>query len=155
MTVPTLNQYGIGVTLPAGWEGVIFRRPPVAGETTQPILHAGSFALPTVRGDYGSGAVEQMTSTDSLVVLVEFDPADAGRPLFAHPRPKSLTGSDFSPRSLQHPISGQVGTQRFFADNGRAFCLYVVLGSSLSALFRLPTVNQVIQTLQLAASAAG
>jgi hypothetical protein len=43
------------------------------------------------------------------------------------PRPEL---ADFAPNALQRRLPGQLGVQRFFTSNGRAFCLYVVLGSA-------------------------
>jgi hypothetical protein len=155
MTRRPISQHGITVSLPTGWDGTIYRRNPEAGEATHPVLHAATFPLPAIRGDYGSGAVEQMAATDVLVALLEFDPTSATSALFAaNARPQALSVSDFSPASLQRPLPGQAGTQRFFAENGRAFCLYVVLGAYIRATSLLPAVNQLIQALQVSPGTA-
>jgi hypothetical protein len=154
MTKAPVQQYGITVTLPRGWEAVIFRRAPAPGEVSHPVVHAANFVLPRIRGDYGSGAVNLMTSGDVFVSLVEFHPSSAATPLFArHPRPQTLTTADFSPNSLQQWIAGQAGVQRFFAENGRAFCLYVVAGSHPQPAAAMATANQLIQALQIVKSA--
>ena len=54
------------------------------------------------------------------------------RPAAVHEQsgiPRALSPDDFSPGVLQRAIRGQAGVQRFFHEPGRAFCLYVVLGS--------------------------
>ncbi|HDH03431.1 MAG TPA: hypothetical protein ENH15_04215, partial [Actinobacteria bacterium] len=63
---------GIEVDLPSGWDAEIYQRTasttgsPTVGafEKTNAILHAANFAMPSLRGDFGSGAVEVMADTD-------------------------------------------------------------------------------------------
>jgi hypothetical protein len=134
-----IERDGVRVDLPAGWEGKLYRRsdtpaPPglqaAAGEVEPLILHAANFALPGGGGDFGGGIVETMGRGAVLVVLFEYDPASAGRGLFAAAGlPPSLTADEFDPNALQRTLPGQSGTQRFFHTAERAFCLYVVLGS--------------------------
>jgi hypothetical protein len=65
-----------------------------------------------------------------VVVLVEYEPALAGTPLFAAPGPpQALVPGDFSTATLLRRLAGQAGLQRFFSHAGRAFCVYVVVGS--------------------------
>ena len=159
------DRSGIAVDLPPGWEASLFKRDETpAGEvralglserapdaTTHPVLHAGSFPLPPDRGDYGSGAVDVMSEKDVLVSLVEFHPDAASTPLFAAAGPpRALTSDDFGSQSLQRVIAGQSGCQRFFSVNGRAFCLYVVLGSHVRRHLLVPIVNQVLESLDIA-----
>jgi len=127
-----LARHGLGVELPRGWDGRIFR--PAAdepGATTRAILHAANFPLPERREDYGGGAVEVMGADGVLVMLLEFDPEAASTPLFAQLQgmPRRLPRSAFSPNRLQRILPGQAGAQVFFTDQGRAWSLYVVLGS--------------------------
>ena len=164
------DRSGIAVTLPPGWEVALHRREQApqaearsgarfseevltstAPEaTTHPVLHAGSFPLPPDRGDYGSGAVDVMTATDVLLVLVEFHPDAAATALFAADGPpRALTSDSFGAQSLQRVIDGQSGYQRFFHAGGRAFCLYVVLGSHARRHLLVPTVNQLLESLEL------
>lgn len=152
---------GIGVDLPEGWDGQI--RPAGAtgpASTVAPsssagtasaaaggptaasapsVLHAASFALPPERGDYGSGAVELMGGSDVLVCLLEHEPEATTTALFARTGLPRLDPADFSPQSMQRAIAGMAGTQHFFQDQGRAFCLYVVVGSWTT---RAPLVRQ-------------
>jgi hypothetical protein len=159
---------GIAVDLPPGWQAASFRRTelPAArartatsrqleteapGATTHPVIHAGSFALPPDRGDYGSGAVDVMSATDLFVSLVEFHPDAARTPLFARTGvPAGLALTDFDPSGLQRTLAGQSGCQRFFNVNGRAFCFYAVLGSHTRRHLLVPDVNTVLSTLEVA-----
>lgn len=124
-----VSRHGISLDTPPGWDVRLYRRAPAPGQTTYPVLHTGNFGLPSLRGDFGSGAVERMGPANVLVVLFEHAQSAAGTPLFAsrvRPRPMA---SDFHPRRLQRIIEGQSGAEYFYTEAGRAFCLYVVLGS--------------------------
>jgi hypothetical protein len=159
-----LTAHGIEVTLPTGWEGRLFRRPSAGvvsafaddgppapeGETTHAVLHVATIALPAGIGDFASGAVDKLGNDDALIVLFEYDPASAEQPLFkAAGIPRTLAEGDFSPNVMQRAIRGQAGVQRFFHDAGRAFCLYVVLGSFANRRRLVPAVNGVLATLTI------
>ena len=120
----------LAVDTPHGWDARIYRRAQTeAGEQNLPIMHAANFALPAIRGDFGSGAVDRMRRDNVLVVLLEFDAPSAKTALFANhgvPRPRA---DEFHPAQLQRVLPGQSGGQWFFNTGDRAFCLYVVLGS--------------------------
>ena len=156
--------HGLRVDLPATWEGRLLRRagrpgpgdhPAAYGdaeESVNPVLHLGNFPLPPGRGDFGTGAVERMGSRHVFVALVEFDRVEADRPLFAdHGVPRPVV-ADFGPRSLQRHIPGQLGCQRFFTENGRPFCLYVVLGSRRHAEGLVAQAATVLAGLEVAAA---
>ncbi|MGZ8751838.1 MAG: hypothetical protein ACXW1S_02555 [Acidimicrobiia bacterium] len=167
MSMPELTGHGIALPLPRGYEGRIYRRaeetaPEAAARArgttpsaaalaapapTYPVLHAGNFPLPPGMGDFGSGAVEVMTTGDVLVVLFEYDAASVGTPLFAVGGIPTLRPTDFRPDTLQRPINGQVGVQRFFNEAGRAFCLYVVLGGGADRAYLVSVVNQALGAL--------
>jgi len=163
-----LAAHDIEADLPPGWEGRITRRtePPGAeslrteppgtagratprgtpGERTHPVVHLANFALPEHRGDYGSGAVDVMTKQDILIVLFEFGPEAVGQPLFARRGlPRHLAAARFSPNALQRTRPGQAGRQIFFTEQGRAFSLYVVLGSHQAAPALTPKANAVLR----------
>ncbi len=159
-----LVAHGIEVTLPSGWEGRLFRRPSSgevaisaadgppapAGETTHAVLHVSTIALPIGVGDFASGAVDKLGNDDALIVLFEYDPASVDQPLFkAAGIPEGLTAEEFSPAVLQRAIKGQAGAQIFFHDSGRAFCLYVVLGSFANRRKLVAAVNEVLATLTI------
>jgi hypothetical protein len=165
--MPELNAHGLTVHTPAGWEGRIFRRlqhgqvasasgtaPPgpaaPEGEETYPVLHVATVALPNGVGDYGSEAVGNLGEEDALIVVKEFAPRLATEAVFSTPGlPRSLQPDDFSPQMLQRLIQGQAGVQRFGNEAGRAFCLYVVLGSWKNRKQVVPGVNQVLSTLHI------
>jgi hypothetical protein len=142
--------YGVAVSLPPGWEAIIYCRPATGAGATFPILHAATFALPVQRGDFGSGAVDLMGPADAMVVLLEHDPASAGTALFGRAGPpRALSPDVFSPACLQRGIPGQAGVQSFFNTSGRAFCLYAVLGSFAMRYLVVPSVNALLGGIQI------
>lgn len=160
----TLTGHGIAVQLPRGWDGRIFRRagtsePQAAAlraagagpvEVVLPVLHAASFPLPLDAGDFGGGAVELMGRDDVFVAMLEYEAASAGTALFAaRGLPPALRVRDFDPRALQRTLPGQLGLQRFLSEQGRAFCLYVVLGSLTAASTLVAEVNAVVGSLAI------
>jgi hypothetical protein len=161
-----LVAHGIEVSMPSGWEGRLFRRPragevasadasiegaPAAPqESTNAVLHVSTIAIPPDVGDFASGAVDKLGADDVFIVLFEYDPSSVGTELFksAGP-PRSLAADDFSPNVMQRAIRGQAGVQRFFNDQGRAFCLYVVIGSFARRKELVARVNEVLATLTI------
>lgn len=150
----TMSRSGISVDVPSGWEASIDGGgfPQLSTGSVRPtVLHMGSFPMPAERGSFGSGATELMNTDDIMIVLFEYDPESAGSPLFAEKGiPRELHPDDFDRQALQHAIPGQSGVQRFFNEGGRAFCLYVVLGSHLDRTELVPQVNSVLATLEIA-----
>jgi hypothetical protein len=167
--VARLSGHDVVCTLPAGWDGNISVRhdgapeafavtgtPEVFTAVPQPVVHLANFALPQERGDFGSGAVELMGDRDVLVVLFEYEPSSAGAPLFkARGLPRTLAPAQFDPTMLRRGIAGQVGFQSFFHEASRAFCLYVVLGSSGAAPRSVDLVNSVLATVKISPRTAG
>jgi hypothetical protein len=140
------------VAAPAGWDATIYRRAAEAGAVTYPVLHAATIPLPAASADYGAGIVELLGADDVFVAVVEFDPTAAGRGLFSASAPPGLTPDLYRPRQLQRLIAGQAGVQRFFTSAGRAFCLYSVIGSWANRVALSYRANQVIGSLEIAAS---
>jgi len=140
--VRRLSAHGLSVGLVPGWDVRIERRP-----ASFPVLHASTQRLPAVRGDYGSGLVETMRRQDVFVALVEFDPADGRTPMFSGRGIPALRDGDFDPSAQQRVIPGMCGTQQFLVANGRAFCLYVVLGSWVLRRQLTATANTLVGTL--------
>jgi hypothetical protein len=160
-----LSAHGITTELPAGWEGRITRRRrpaatlPSGGsqptaragavgspdEVPEPVVHLANFALPENRGDFGSGAVDLMASGHVFVTLFEYGPESVGQALFSHQGVPRLRPRMFAASALQKTISGQAGCQRFFTHEGRAFCLYVVLGRQNEATALVPKANTVLR----------
>lgn len=154
-----LESHGLSVAVPAGWDVRIGQRAeaavpapaskyPMSG-FVHPTLHAASSPLPAVRGDYGSGYVETMTVRDAFVCLVEFDHEAGDTEMFDVGQPTRLRAGEFHPEAQQRVIAGMCGTQRFFTAEGRAFCLYVVLGSWLHRKELTAEVNAFISSLQI------
>lgn len=158
-----LEDRGIVVAVPAGWEGEIYRREPDSVSfdertppsrriqpTTRTVVHIGSFPLPGDRGDYGSGAVEIMRDEDVLVILFEFEPESATETMFSHEGiPYPIQPRDFDPNQMQRPLAGMAGVQRFFHVGERAFCLFVVIGSFAQRIALTDKVNAVLAEVQI------
>ena len=152
-----LSASGIRVEMPSGWEGRIYAKRERAPRPTgrlehnpNAVVHVASFPLPPNTGDYGGGAVEQMSTTDLLVILMEHGRQSASSALFAAAGVPRLAIDDVSTTCLQRLIDGQGGAQKFFTANGRAFCLYVVFGSYLRRVRTIPVVNDVLRTVTIA-----
>ena len=162
MTAAPVRIAGHGLTavLPHPWEARLYLRPtglrgtaPHAyghpEEIRSPVLHVANFPLPPGRGDFGTGAVEIMGAHHVFASLLEYAPEEAGRPLFEYrgvPRPQP---GDFSPNALQRRLRGQAGWQGFFSEQGRAFCLYVVLGASRRAADLVRQLYPVLDALEV------
>lgn len=161
-----LSALGVTVELPTGWEGRIFRRPefgdltataddPAAppGATTHSVVHLSTISLPTDVGDFASGAVDLLGPDDALIVLFEYEASSVNQPLFSRQGiPRVLSSDDFSTRVLQRSLAGQSGVQVFFSERGRAYCLYVVLGSHERRRAVVPLVNGVLASLEIEAA---
>ena len=167
--MPSLSAHGLSVATPPGWEGRIFRRagygeataasdvgpaaPP--GARTFPVLHVATIPLPSNVADYASDAVEDLGPSDSIVVLKEFAPTNAGEVLFgAVGIPRSIDPDDFAPNALQRRIAGQGGYQHFFHEGERAFCLYVILGSFANRYQVVPNVDRVLASITIGPGAS-
>lgn len=152
-----LESNGITAELPPGWEAEIMVRPESEAEvvraggeqTTKPVAHMANFPLPPDRGDFGSNAVEVMAAEDLLVCLIEYDNASASSELFSSEGLPTLSPDQFSPESMQRSLPGQSGTQEFFNIGGRAFCIYVVLGSHARRQATIDRINQVIAGIEI------
>jgi hypothetical protein len=163
-----LSSGGVSFDLPQGWEGQIdtgsgrWRTPPTAGgvERSEPVTlpdgairrtvaHVANFPLPAERGDFGNGAVQAMRSGDVFISLFEYDPASTTTALFNAEGLPRLAAADFDPAMLQKPVPGGSAVQRFFRHRGRAFCLYVVVGSHIDRNDVLSAVNDVIGTVDI------
>ena len=141
---------GMAISAPRGWDVRIYQRPAQdPGSVTEPVLHAANFPLPVRRADYGGGVVEKMGPRNIFVAVLQFGRAAAATALFDRPRPKSLLVESFGPDRLQRVIPGQGGAQFFFSEHGRAFCMYVVIGSYRDRATLVPTASDVAQTLEI------
>ncbi|MHB8464374.1 MAG: hypothetical protein ACYDH6_24025 [Acidimicrobiales bacterium] len=146
----SISGHGIAVEARGGWDVRIAKRPPQAPETTYATLHAATFALPASFGDYGDGAVELMSPNDVFVALVEFDPAATATALFsARGFPAPLTGGDIRRGGVQRALGEMAGVQRFFSAAGRAWCLYVVVGSFRARERLVRRANQLVAGIRV------
>jgi hypothetical protein len=146
--VAKLRAHGIAATLPSGFEGRIFIRPRLSGETSYPVAHFATFPLPDDVADFGGGAVTLMGANDIFAVLFEYGPESVGTQLFARQgMPRSLSTDDFRPILLRRGMGGQSGTQWFFTEAGRPFTFYAVLGSHARSGVLVPQVNGLLTTL--------
>jgi len=146
-----LKGHGLSIDVPARWEGRIFvpTLPPPA--INLPILHLTDTVLPLQRSTYAPEVADRAGSSGALVALVEFEDRLADRGLYAPQGLRlPLRRESFDARALQLPNPSQEGHQRFFSQSGRAFCLYVVLGTAPGVDLRLRTLNRSLATLQVA-----
>jgi hypothetical protein len=143
----------VSIDVPEAWEGSISGgdfQLEADGAQEPTVMHVASFPMPAERGSFGTGAVELMRSGDVFMTLFEYGPDSVGTPLFeAEGIPRQLAAREFDRNALQRAMPGQSGLQRFFTHNGRAFCLYVVLGSHVDRADILPRVNSVLETLEI------
>lgn len=148
-----LERSGIAVEVPAGWEGSIsggdFQL--LADGAQEPtVMDIASFPLPAGRGSFGSGAVELMAGQDVFITLFEYGEDSVGTELFASQGiPRNLQARQFDRQALNRTIPGQSGLQQFFTEQGRAFCLYVVVGSHVDRHDLLPQINAILGSLEI------
>ncbi len=148
-----MTRGGVSVEVPQGWEGDIsdggFRL--LDDGSRQPtVMHLASFPMPAERGSFGAGAVDAMRANDIFLALFEYGPESVGTPLFANQGvPRAVLAGDFDRDSLQFGMPGQTGLQHFFTHNGRAFCLYIVLGSHLDRADLVERVSAVLRSLEI------
>lgn len=148
-----LRRAGVSVEVPVGWEaatmGGAAQQFGTDGSREQLTLHVASFPLPADMATFGASAVVNMRSDDVMVILVEYGPESANTPLFAHQGIPRLEPRMFSRDNLHLTLPGQSGTQQFFTHRGRAFCLYVVLGSHIDRADLVPRANAIVESLDI------
>ena len=152
--MPRLSRSGISIDVPDDWEGTISGggfQLQADGANEPTVMHVASFPLPAERGSFGTGAVELMRNGDVFMTLFEYGPESVGTPLFqAEGIPRQIAAREFDRNALQRALPGQSGLQRFFSFQGRAFCLYIVVGSHVDRHDLLPRVNAVLESLEIA-----
>lgn len=153
-----ISGVGVTVSLPAGWEGRIRGLAPAvaAGEISTAsedestaLLQVATVPIPPDAGDYGGGIVQTLTSRDVFMVLGEYGAESVGQPLFAAQGMPRLRPADASPDTLRLMLAGQSGIQRFFTVSGRAFGLYVVLGSHRRRIGLVGLVNDILASVRI------
>jgi hypothetical protein len=140
------------VDLPAGWEGQLDEGLQTLsdGATRPTVAHLANFPLPPGRGDFAGGAVQVMGPGDVLIVLFEYGPESVGTALFKSAGvPRSVNAADFDRDVLHTAVVGMSGIQRFFTESGRAFCLYVVVGSHIDRADVIGQINAVLSSLEV------
>lgn len=165
------DPYGLAADAPRGWHVAVTRRPggaepaPTArglspdlsgGEAqripqdvTRPVLHACTRAMPTARGDFGTGVVDLLGPDDVFVALVDYGTEVADQGLFEKQGLPRLAPSQFGPNRLQRPLPGMSASQHFFSSGGRAFCLFTVLGSHARRMASVPRAVALVNSLQI------
>lgn len=148
-----LDGRGIRTELPSGWEGQLDEGLTLLGDgAVRPtVAHLANFPLPPGRGDFGGGAIMVMQPGDALIVLYEYGPESVGTALFANQgAPRFVTTDDFDRDVLHTRMPGMSGVQRFFTHAGRAFCLYIVVGSHVDRADVIAQINSVLAGLEIA-----
>jgi len=150
-----VTAIGFSVEVPSGWEAEIDTGAGEAGDVVaapkmnkMPRLHMANFALPEMRGDFGSGAVENMRRGDVFLCVLEEDPAMATTRLYADNAVPAFDSGHYQPHQMQRPIAGQSGAQAFFHVGPRAFVVYVVVGEHLGRSAVVDEVNQILSSLR-------
>ena len=158
-----IDNQGFSIDLPSPWEGAVSNsevsqsvqnRADFQGVAIQtpPVLHLSSTQMPSLRGDFGSGAVDLLTDSDSFIAVVEYGAEALGTALFdTGGLPRQLRHRDFQANGLQRQIPGQAGYQHFCTENGRALCLYVVIGATHAARQLTRDVNNILPRLEISA----
>jgi hypothetical protein len=60
-----------------------------------------------------------------------------------------LAPSQFGPDRLQRVVPGRSAAQHFFTEGGRAFCLFVVLGSHARRMALVPPAAQMVRGIAI------
>ena len=158
----TIEQRGVSVAAPAGCEARLRTRVPDADEVQgaavaaaaageeRLVLHVSTVDLPAHRGDFGGGVVETMGPSDVFVAVLELEPDQAASAFVRRQGiPRSLAPGRYATDTMQRTIHGQAGTQVFFAQGDRAFCLYVALGSHARRAELAPVVNRILEGITI------
>ena len=142
-----VSGQGIALDAPAGWDVRISRDP----DDGLAVVHAASFPLPPAVGGFGGEAIDAMPPESVVLSLLEYEPAAAGRGLFAGRAGFSaLRVRDLDPAAITHAIGGRAGVQRFAVLAGRPFCAYVVISRSARPRRLLEAANRVLRSLSVA-----
>lgn len=147
----SVSRYGLRATPPSGWNVQIRRDPRDVGmlhvadggtvmveDITHPVLHACTRPMRADRGDFGSGVTDTLGTEDVFMALVEYGHEIAGTGLYESQGFPRIAPSHFGPDKLQRPLPGLSAAQYFFTEHGRAFCLFVVLGSHARRMATVP-----------------
>ncbi len=143
-----ISSYGIGLDLPPGWEGRIFRYEPEADALVFPIVHAGSFSFPPDENSLGDGAIRRMHGRGAFFALVEYEPGMAGDAGFSRVGlPLPIAEPHLRPEALNAPSRGLLGFQSLFQLTGRPFAIQLAIGAGGDVEGDLSAVNAVLGSL--------
>ena len=157
------DAYGLAADAPRGWHVAVTRRPGATDtaatpgaraafepqDVTRPVLHACTRAMPTARGDFGTGVVDLLGPDDIFVALVDYGTEVADQGLFEKQGMPRLAPSQFAPNRLQRPLPGLSASQHFFSSGGRAFCLFTVIGSHARRMASVPRAVALVNSVQI------
>jgi hypothetical protein len=91
-----------------------------------------------------------MSPNGVFVALAEYDPALGGVGLFSPAStPWPFRPADPSRRTMERPRPDRAGLQRFFTVKGRAFSLYLVIGTAGGASDPIKRANAVLSTVRM------
>jgi hypothetical protein len=142
----TIQNFGIQLSLPAGWDGRMFLTSP--GDI--PNVHAASFALPANDSEleFGKRASRLMRASDIRVRLLELPSVQLGTQGFnATKLPIKIRRSDIKPSPWIPADHAHVG--RRFAVHGRPFSLGVEFGRKPPTANQWRAANRVIASLAI------
>ena len=140
-------DYGVSLTLPAGWSGRIYNEQPPAAQSAA-FLQAGDFPLPQRDDDVGTSAAASMHAQNVLIIMWEAFGAGGGFDYVPLSKAPQVTSGDFGV-SLEGFPPGHDLARLFFELNGRKFVLIVEAGTSAVTQSQIDTVNAVLATLQI------
>jgi hypothetical protein len=141
-----VSGQGIALDAPAGWDVRISRDQ----DDGLAVVHAASFPLPPAVGGFGGEAIDAMPPESVVLSLLEYEPAAAGRALFAGRAGFSaLRVRDLDPAAITHSMAGRAGVQRFAVLAGRPFCAYVVVSRSARPRRLLEAANGLLGSLRV------
>jgi hypothetical protein len=149
-----LRGKGISVDPPNGWDVRIKSNPKGDdARVTTAVFHAATVSLPEQRGDFGGGVVETLGPHDLFVSIFEYGSESVGTALFTKSAiqdlPTTMQPEWFDNTRMRRSLPGQLGTQIFFTTAGRAFCLYIVLGSMANRKELVSAVNGLLATITI------
>lgn len=145
-----MTAHGLDADIPPGWFGRIYW-PSVEDplEESYPNMHIANFPLPEDDGDFGSAAAATMQPTGVFLAVLEYSPRLAGDGVFAAAIPRTLAPNEFSNNAMPHALPNISAVQKFFSTQGRAFCLYAVVGSDVRRPTLVTALNAVLATLRV------